>query len=102
MFEEIIEFSAPQIYLNLKDKETYPAPAKLNLPEWYKKLEHTPPNRTVKGCMPFLDTLISGYILKMPIDFYIEHNVKKKIQRKKTVLNMQGLLIFLNIIQTVL
>jgi hypothetical protein len=77
MFEQIIEFSAPLIYLELNDKETNPIPAKLNLPEWFKKLEHTPPNRTVKGCMPFLDTLTSGYILKMPIDLYIEHNITK-------------------------
>jgi hypothetical protein len=90
IIEKIIEFSAPQLYLDLKDKETYPAPAKLNLPEWYKKLEHTPPNRTVKGCMPFLDTLISGYILKMPIDFYIEHNVKKKDSEEKDCTQYAG------------
>jgi len=83
IIEKIIEFSAPQIYLDLNDKETHPIPAKLNLPEWYKKLEHTPPNRTVKGCMPFLDTLTSGYILKMPIDLYIEHNVEKVNSNEK-------------------
>ena len=26
--------------------------------------------------MPFLDTLTTGYILKMPIDYYVEHNVE--------------------------
>ena len=26
--------------------------------------------------MPFLDTLTAGYILKMPIDYYVEHNVE--------------------------
>ena len=83
IFDKIIEFSAPQVYLDLNDKETHPIPTKLNLPEWYKKLEHTPPNQTVKGCMPFLDTLISGYLLKMPIDLYIEHNINKKNTEEK-------------------
>jgi hypothetical protein len=27
--------------------------------------------------MPFLDTFTSGYILKMPVDLYIEHNITK-------------------------
>ena len=30
---------------------------------------------TVKGCMPFLDALTAGYILKMPQDLAIKHNV---------------------------
>jgi hypothetical protein len=73
MFEKEIEFSTHEDYFALK--EDYPIPAKLNIPEWYKKLEHTLENKTVKGCMPFLDTLTSGYLLKMPQDFNIKHNV---------------------------
>ena len=76
MFEKEIEFSAHEDYFALK--EDYPTPIKLNIPEWYKKLEHTILNRTVKGCMPFLDTLTSGYLLKMPQDFHIRHNVINK------------------------
>jgi hypothetical protein len=76
MFEKVIEFSAHEDYFNLK--EDYPIPTKLNIPEWYKKLEHTLQNKTVKGCMPFLDTLTSGYILKIPQDFYVRHNVDNK------------------------
>lgn len=90
MFEKIIQFSAPSIYLELNDKETYPVPIKLNLPEWYKKIKHTPPNRTVKGCMPFLDTLTSGYLLKMPIDFFIEHNIEKNISGEKDATQYAG------------
>jgi hypothetical protein len=73
MFDKEIEFSAHEDYFALK--EDYPTPVKLNIPEWYKKLEHTLENKTVKGCMPFLDTLTSGYLLKMPQDFNIRHNV---------------------------
>jgi hypothetical protein len=73
MFDKEIEFSAHEDYLALK--EDYPIPIKLNIPEWFKKLNHTIIDKTVKGCMPFLDTLTSGYLLKIPQDFYIRHNV---------------------------
>jgi len=73
MFEKVIEFSAHEDYFALK--EEHPTPIKLNIPEWYKKLEHNIQYKTVKGCMPFLDTLTSGYLLKTPQDFYLRHNV---------------------------
>jgi hypothetical protein len=78
MFDKEIEFSAHEEYFLLK--EDYPTPIKLNIPEWYKKLEHTILNKTVKGCMPFLDTLTSGYLLKTPQDFNVRHNVDNKDQ----------------------
>ena len=76
MFDKEIEFSAHEDYFVLE--EDYPTPIKLNIPEWYKKLDHTIFNRTVKGCMPFLDTLTSGYLLKVPQDFNVRHNVDNK------------------------
>jgi len=76
MFEKVIEFSAHEDYFALK--EDYPTPIKLNIPEWYKKLDHGFENFTVKGCMPFLDTLTSGYLLRMPQDFHVRHNVKNE------------------------
>jgi len=79
MFEKVIEFSAHEDYFALK--EDYPTPIKLNIPEWYKKLEHTIKNKTIKGCIPFLDTLTSGYLLKMPQDFYVRHNVDNKNEK---------------------
>ena len=81
MFEKVIEFSAHEDYFALK--EDYPTPIKLNIPEWYKKLEHTFLNKTIKGCIPFLDTLTSGYLLKMPQDFHIRHNVINKDKEGK-------------------
>ncbi len=83
MFDKEIEFSAHEDYFSLK--EDYPIPAKLNIPEWYKKLEHTVINKTVKGCMPFLDALTAGYILKMPQDFYVRHNVDNKNEKGEII-----------------
>ena len=73
MFEKVIEFSAHEEYFALK--EDYPTPIKLNIPEWFKKLPHSLDRKTVKGCMPFLDTLTSGYLLKIPQDMHFNHNI---------------------------
>ena len=55
-----------------EDKAIQPEPAKLHLPEWYKKiplkLQHDRVGLTIKACMPFQDSLMAGYILKNPID----------------------------------
>lgn len=79
MFDKEIEFSSHKDYFALK--EDYPIPAKFNIPDWFKKLEHNIFNKTVKGCMPFLDSLTSGYILKMPQDFHVRHNVINKNEK---------------------
>jgi len=79
MFNKEIEFSAHEDYFALK--EDYPTPIKLNIPDWFKKLDHTISEKTVKGCMPFLDTLTSGYLLKMPQDFHVRHNVDNKNEK---------------------
>jgi len=82
MFDKEIEFSAHEDYFALK--EDYPIPTKFNIPEWYKNLEHTVLNRTIKGCIPFLDSLTAGYLLKMPQDFYLRHNVDNKNDKGET------------------
>lgn len=57
-------------------------PAKNKLPHWYKSMNlymnqdgkaglgenHEGPNTTVKGCAPFLDALVSGYIYELSFD----------------------------------
>ena len=58
-----IIFTYPKEIKNALD-DVLPIPIKFNLPDWYKKLEHTREFPTIKGCMPFLDTLTSGYLLK--------------------------------------
>lgn len=70
----IIEFTAPKRFID-SNKEILPVPIKTNIPEWYKKLKYSIHNKTIKGCMPFLETLTTGYLLKMPQDLYIRHNV---------------------------
>ena len=73
MFRKQIEFICNEQY-SYTDLEK-PEPVKIHIPDWYKKLEHHLGKRTVKGCMPFLDTLTTGYVLKMPQDLYVEFNV---------------------------
>jgi hypothetical protein len=82
MFDKEIEFIAQEDYFELR--EDFPTPIKLNIPEWFKKLEHTVNFATVKGCIPFLDSLTSGYLLKIPQDFYIKHNVDNKNEENNT------------------
>ncbi len=54
-----------------EDKLICPEPAKLHIPEWFRKLKLTlgnPNDLTIRACMPFQDTLMAGYVLKNPID----------------------------------
>jgi hypothetical protein len=83
MFNKEIEFSAHEDYFSLK--EDYPTPIKLNIPEWYKKLDHNIKEMTIKGCVPFLDSLTSGYLLKFPQDLNIRHNVDNENEKKEKV-----------------
>lgn len=76
-----IEFSTNEDYFNLK--ENFPTPIKFNMPEWFKKLKHGEKDneyvftKTVKGCMPFLETLTNGYLLRTPVDYHIRHGSDK-------------------------
>jgi hypothetical protein len=83
MFHKEIEFSAHEDYFALK--EDYPIPAKLNIPDWYKNLEHTLSKRTAKGCMPFLDSLTAGYLLKIPQDIALKHNADAKDEKGNNI-----------------
>lgn len=79
MFSNEIKFISNKEYLNIT--EVLPQPSKLNIPQWYKELTHSAENLTIKGCMPFLDTLTTGYIIKMPVDYHIKHNFIEKEKR---------------------
>ena len=76
MFSNTIEFSTDEKYIK-NYSNCLPEPIKLNIPQWFKNLNHAPGHRTIKGCMPFLDTLTSGYILKMPVDYFFSFNEYK-------------------------
>ena len=80
MLSNIITFSANKIIT--ENKDIAPIPCKLNIPDWFKDLKHQPDDRSVKGCMPFLDTLTTGYILKTPIDYYLQHNIPNNDNRE--------------------
>tara|TARA_R110000796_G_scaffold232615_1_gene351021 strand:+ start:1787 stop:2524 length:738 start_codon:yes stop_codon:yes gene_type:complete len=84
-----IEFFAAQEYID--EKSFPPEPMSLNIPKWYKELKHNFDYRTVKGCMPFLDTLITGYLLKTPIDYQISHNIIKENKRHMGALSPVGM-----------
>ena len=74
-----IKFIASKEYIDYT--EIFPQPSKLNIPLWYKELTHSVNTINIKGCMPFLDTLTTGYTIKMPVDYYIGHNLKKEGER---------------------
>jgi hypothetical protein len=73
MLSKTIVFQASEEYLDAK--LDLPIPAKKNIPEWFKNLKHNHIKKTVKGCVPFLDSLSTGYLIKMPVDLEIKHNI---------------------------
>ena len=79
--ERIIEFSAFGEYV--KADVEHPTPIKFNLPKWHKDLEHSLDKQTVKGCMPFLDSMTSGYLLKVPQEMNIKWNHPKENNEKE-------------------
>lgn len=68
-----------------KDKQaellvTVPKPANNYLPQWFKDMPALIPNmnntkmdETAKRCMPFVDSLTSGYIQELPCDIEINY-----------------------------
>ena len=67
--------------------EVYPniiTPAKNHVPEWYKEVPRWKNNevfdlekgfnKTIKQCMPFLDSLTTGYMIVLPNDLYVKNN----------------------------
>jgi hypothetical protein len=67
--------------------ESYPdiiTPAKAHVPEWYKKIPKWENGeiftnekgfqKTLKQCMPFLDSLTTGYMIVLSHDIYVKNN----------------------------
>jgi hypothetical protein len=76
---KIIRFFSGKEYENAGQ----PVPAKKVLPEWYKDSELDfvnpgDPDKTplagLKRCVPFMDAMISGYVLTTPIDIFVSKN----------------------------
>jgi hypothetical protein len=65
-------------------------PSKFFIPEWYKNMSRYMSNnknpistdglsnRTVKSCIPFLDSLTAGYMITLPYDIFITRNPEYK------------------------
>ena len=74
MFENKIKFVATDG--NMKDIWPNPKPASRFIPEEYKKLKRFKDdnlhNPTVKTCVPFLDSLILGYIIPFDQDYLVD------------------------------
>tara|TARA_R110000823_G_scaffold299469_3_gene420194 strand:- start:2 stop:748 length:747 start_codon:yes stop_codon:yes gene_type:complete len=73
-----ISFSTHPYLLDIK--ETHPVPSKTNIPQWFKNLnsyvsgtDSIEGKFTIKKCVPFLDALTCGYLLKCPLDMQINH-----------------------------
>jgi hypothetical protein len=69
---KIIKFFASEEYRDFGK----PSPTKKHIPEWYRKAESTYdlegfPSAGLKKCMPYMDSLISGYVLTFPVNVYI-------------------------------
>ena len=75
----ILEYeSAIDVYPNII------TPAKNHIPEWYKEIPRWKNNEmfeiekgfniTIKHCMPFLDSLTTGYMIVLPNDLYVKNN----------------------------
>ena len=70
--------SAVDVYPNII------TPAKNHIPDWYKKIPRWKNNEmfeigkgfniTIKHCMPFLDSLTTGYMIVLPNDLYVKNN----------------------------
>lgn len=73
---KVIRFFSKKEYENLGQ----PTAAKKFLPQWYKESETTYPGENgeevsgLKKCVPFLDSMLSGYMLVTPFDIFISKN----------------------------
>jgi hypothetical protein len=66
-------------------EEYYPTPGVKAVPEWYKKMEtsyaenknqshEVRQTQTIKRCMPVLDAITAGYIIKTHTDIFVKNN----------------------------
>lgn len=67
-----------------------PEPATKNIPDWYRnQSKYTSrlmdihkngiSNLTIKKCMPFFDAMTAGYILKFPVDLFVDSTGQRVI-----------------------
>lgn len=57
-------------------------------PEWYRKMKRVKQGgMSVKTCVPFLDSITSGYILTLPVDMVWDHDAGHFLSQSKLSLN---------------
>lgn len=74
----VLKYECPEdIYPNLI------SPAQKHIPEWYRKMPRWEPkfmfqnmlqDSSIKLCMPFLESLMCGYMITLPYDLYVKNN----------------------------
>lgn len=77
-----------------EDLAELPKPTKSVVPSWYKDMNKIvyknygtlspdfKPNMTIKTCVPFLDTMVSGYVITLPCDVEV---VEQDIYKNKII-----------------
>ena len=71
-----IQFRASPIVIQAhRNQNILPQPIKLDIPKWFKSLNHGKELKTIKGCIPFLETLQTGYLIRNYQDTHIKHNI---------------------------
>jgi len=75
-----IEFHCDDITI---DAVPHPIPANKCIPDWFRKLpaDISYNGATVKRCMPFLDSMTSGYIIPLWQDLYFKHYIEDNEDR---------------------
>lgn len=72
--------------LNSGDEIISPTPTKNSIPDWYRESEFTyqedpdsSPTSGLKTCVPFLDTLLTGYYIRLQNDLVVENSSGQKV-----------------------
>jgi hypothetical protein len=79
---KFIHFFSTPLYKNLGQ----PVPVKKLLPEWYRASESTfttpegEEGSGLKKCIPFLDAMLSGYALVLPVDVFVSESENGELQ----------------------
>jgi hypothetical protein len=64
----------------------HPQPASKFVPEWFRKLPGVIAGvETIKKCVPFLDTLTSGYMIVLASDVYVDENGFQQISKTEQI-----------------
>lgn len=84
---KLIRFFAQDDIATIGNK---PLPMKRLIPEWYRQAEshweapdghgHMMDGEGLKKCMPYMDTLVTGYAILTPYDIFVKENEEGKLE----------------------